>query len=48
MKFNTGITKNIKILEQNCGKFYEEAKSIFKKIKKMRNEKLEEIQNGVN
>ncbi len=39
--------KNVKNLEQNCAKFYEEAKVIFKKMKKTRNDKLEEIQNGV-
>jgi hypothetical protein len=46
-EIRNSIMKNVKNLEQNCAKFYEEAKVIFKKMKKTRNDKLEEIQNGV-
>jgi len=41
----TQMSKNTKLLEQNCSKFYEEAKIIFKNMKNTRNQRLDELNN---
>jgi len=44
----TNIARNIKTMENNCIKFYEEAKVIFKQMKTTRNNKLEDLANNAN
>jgi hypothetical protein len=44
-EIRTQMSKNTKLLEQNCSKFYEEAKIIFKNMKNTRNQRLDELNN---
>jgi hypothetical protein len=44
-EIRTQMSKNTKTLEQNCSKFYDEAKIIFKNMKSTRNQRLEELNN---
>lgn len=44
-EIRSNVTKNIKFLEQNCSKFYDQAKQIFKDMKKTRNHRLDELNN---
>ena len=44
-EIRTNVSKNMKYLEQNCSKFYDEAKLIFKNMKITRNQRLDELNN---
>jgi len=44
-EIRSNVSKNTKFLEQNCSKFYEQAKQVFKDMKKTRNQRLDELNN---
>lgn len=44
-EIRSNVSKNVKFLEQNCSKFYDQAKQIFKDMKKTRNQRLDELNN---
>ncbi len=44
-EIRSNVSKNTKFLEQNCSKFYDQAKQIFKDMKKTRNQRLDELNN---
>ena len=44
-EIRSNVSKNTKFLEQNCSKFYDQAKQIFKDMKKTRNHRLDELNN---
>ena len=44
-EIRSNVSKNTKFLEQNCSKFYDQAKQVFKDMKKTRNQRLDELNN---